>query len=253
MKILGIESASMTASVAVVSDGILTAEYTVNYKKTHSQTLMPMLDEIFQTTELDRKSLDAVAVSSGPGSFTGLRIGAASAKGICMALNIPLVPVPTLDALAYNFWGTDALICPVMDARRGQVYGGLYRCAETLHIVEDASAISAEELVKNLNKRREHVIFAGDGEQVVLSVLKKEAQDFSFSFAPPSMGRHRAGSVASLGAVLFSEGKMISAEAFVPNYLKASQAERERERAIRLSAERELVAGIVPKVIGGCE
>ena len=138
MKVLGIESAAGTVSLALVTDGILTAEYTVNHKKTHSQTLMPMLDEICKMTELDRGSLDAVAVSSGPGSFTGLRIGAATAKGIGMALRIPLIAVPTLAALAYNFWGTSALICPLMDARRGQVYQALYRCENQLETVQEA-------------------------------------------------------------------------------------------------------------------
>ena len=95
MKILGIESASLVASVAIVTDDIVTAEYTVDYKKTHSQTLLPMLDEIVRMTEQDLKTVDAIAVSAGPGSFTGLRIGAATAKGLGLALEKPVIPVPT--------------------------------------------------------------------------------------------------------------------------------------------------------------
>ena len=126
MKILGIESSSLVASAAVVSDGILTAEYTVNFKKTHSQTLLPMIHEIVNMLEMDLRSLDAIAVAGGPGSFTGLRIGGATAKGLGLALKKPLVHVPTVEAMAYNLWGSSALVCPIMDARRNQVYTGLY-------------------------------------------------------------------------------------------------------------------------------
>ena len=104
MKILGIESSSMAASAAVVADDITSAEYTVNFKKTHSQTLLPMIDAIVTMLELDLAELDAIAISGGPGSFTGLRIGSATAKGLGMALDKPLIHVPTLDALAYNLY-----------------------------------------------------------------------------------------------------------------------------------------------------
>ena len=126
MKILAIESSSLVASIAVLTDDIITAEYTINHKITHSQTLLPMIDDISQRIELDMKEIDAIAISGGPGSFTGLRIGSATAKGLGLALSIPIIPVPTVDALAYNLYGSDKLICPIMDARRNQVYTGLY-------------------------------------------------------------------------------------------------------------------------------
>lgn len=122
MKILALDSSGLVASVAVVEDDNLIAEYTVNYKKTHSQTLLPMLDEIVKMTELDLDTIDAVAVAAGPGSFTGLRIGSATAKGLGLALKKPLIGVPTLEGLAYNLYNTKGLICPLMDARRNQVY-----------------------------------------------------------------------------------------------------------------------------------
>ena len=122
MKIIAIDSSGLVATVAIAADDTLTAEYTVNYKKTHSQTLLPMLDEIKKMTELDLDTIDAVAVAAGPGSFTGLRIGSATAKGLAMALDKPIIEVPTVDALAMNMWGTKDLICPIMDARRHQVY-----------------------------------------------------------------------------------------------------------------------------------
>ena len=125
MKILALDSSGLVASVAVVEDDNMLAEYTVNYKKTHSQTLLPMLDEIVRMKEQDLGTIDAIAVAAGPGSFTGLRIGSATAKGLGLALEKPLIHVPTVDALAWNLFGTAARICPMMDARRNKVYTGL--------------------------------------------------------------------------------------------------------------------------------
>ena len=130
MKILALDSSGLVASVAVMENDNLIAEYTMNYKKTHSQTLLPMLDEVKKMIELDLSTLDAIAVAAGPGSFTGLRIGSATAKGLGLALNLPIVPVKTVDALAYNLYGTDKLVCPLMDARRNQVYTGIYSFAK---------------------------------------------------------------------------------------------------------------------------
>lgn len=127
VRILGIDSSGLVAGVAVTEDDVLVAEYTTNYKKTHSQTLLPMLDELRRMVELDLNTLDAIAVASGPGSFTGLRIGAATAKGLGLALNRPLVEVPTLEGLAWNVWGAGGIVCPLMDARRNQVYTAAYR------------------------------------------------------------------------------------------------------------------------------
>lgn len=126
MKILALDSSGLTASVAVIEDENLMGEYTMNYKKTHSQTLLPMLDELAKMIELDLQSIDAIAVAGGPGSFTGLRIGSATAKGLGLALDKPIVHVPTVDGLAYNLWGHKDFVCPLMDARRNQTYTGLY-------------------------------------------------------------------------------------------------------------------------------
>ena len=133
MRILALDSSGLVASVAVAeeeegtSDARTVAEYTVNFKKTHSQTLLPMLDEVAKMIELDLHTVDAIAVAAGPGSFTGLRIGSATAKGLGLALHKPLIHIPTLEGLAYNLCGVSGLICPIMDARRGQVYTGIYQ------------------------------------------------------------------------------------------------------------------------------
>ena len=161
MKLLGIDSSSLVASVAVVTDDVLTAEYTVDFKKTHSQTLLPMIDEVVTMLGMDLHEIDAIAVSGGPGSFTGLRIGSATAKGLGLALEKPLIHVPTVDAMAYNLWGSDALICPIMDARRKQVYTGIYRFEEhQLMTLKEQWAAPIEELLEELNKQ----IAAGDAQ-----------------------------------------------------------------------------------------
>lgn len=163
MRILGIESASLVASVAIVTDDVITAEYTVNLKKTHSQTLLPMIDEIVKMLEVPLESIDAIAVSGGPGSFTGLRIGSATAKGLGLALGKPLIHVPTMDAMGYCLYGASALICPMLDARRQQVYTGLYRYEEKFEIVKEQCITDIHALIAELNERGERVIFLGDG------------------------------------------------------------------------------------------
>ena len=126
MRVLAIDSSGLTATVAVVEEDRTIAEYTIDYKKTHSQTLLPMIDEVAGMIELDLSTIDAIAVAGGPGSFTGLRIGSATAKGLGLALGKPLIHIPTVDGLAYQVYGCEDIICPIMDARRSQVYTGLY-------------------------------------------------------------------------------------------------------------------------------
>lgn len=230
VRILGIESSSLVASVALVTDDLVTAEYTVNHKKTHSQTLLPMLDEVARMVGLDLKELDAIAVSAGPGSFTGLRIGAATAKGLGLALDKPLIHVPTLDAMAYNLAGASGLICPMMDARRSQVYTGLYRCAAGLEVVKPQFASDVRELADELNRLREPVTFLGDGVPVYRGLLE-EAVKVPFRFAPAHQNRQRAASVAALGRVYYDEGRLETAAEHRPDYLRKPQAEREREAA----------------------
>lgn len=236
MKILGIDSSGLVASVALVEDETLLAEYTVNYKKTHSQTLLPMLAEIARMISLDMNTLDAVAIAAGPGSFTGLRIGSATAKGLGLALEKPLVAVPTLEALAYGLWGTDKLVCPLMDARRNQVYTGIYAFeAGALKTLEGQMAVDVRQAAEKLNALGREVIFLGDGVPVYRQVLE-ECLNVPHSFAPAHMNRQRAASVAALGLVLARQGKFETADEHRPEYLRLSQAERERAEAERAAA-----------------
>lgn len=228
MKILALDSSGMVASAAIAQDEILLAEYTVNYKKTHSQTLLPMVDEIVRMTELDLETVDYIAVAAGPGSFTGLRIGSATAKGLGLALDKPLIGVPTLEGLAYNLAGADKLVCPMMDARRSQVYTGIYRSKkEGLEAVLPQTAIGVEELIQKINQAGEPVILLGDGVPVYLNLLEKELL-VPFETAPLHLNRQRAASIAALGMIYAKEGRVETAQEHRPQYLRLSQAERER-------------------------
>ncbi len=232
MKILGIDSSGLVASVAVMEDDVLLGEYTLNYKKTHSQTLLPMLDELKGMLELEMDSVDAIAVAAGPGSFTGLRIGSATAKGLGLALNKPLISVPTVDALAYNLWGHKSFICPVMDARRNQTYTGLYFFdgANEFHTVVEQCAVDIHEILELINKEKHPVTFLGDGVPVFKDAIA-QSLEVPFDFAPAGMNRQRASALCLLGQKYYKEGKTVSAADFRPDYLRLSQAERERMEA----------------------
>lgn len=233
MKILALDSSGLVASVAVVEEEQLIAEFTINYKKTHSQTLVPMLEEVKKMIDLDLSSLDAIAVAAGPGSFTGLRIGSATAKGLGLALNKPIIGIPTIDGLAYNLYGVNKIVCPILDARRNQVYTGIYRFRLTdnqlyqLTVVEKQCAVSIEEIVNKLNELKQEVVFLGDGVPVFGEILK-QSMLVPFSFAPAHMNRQRAASVAALATIYYKENKLQSASEYEPEYLRLSQAERER-------------------------
>lgn len=229
MKILALDSSGLVASVAVAEDDNLLAEYTVNYKKTHSQTLLPMLDEIARMIELDLETIDAIAVAAGPGSFTGLRIGSATAKGLGLALKKPLIGIPTVEALAYNLYDTPGLICPIMDARRNQVYTGIYEfCNHEMITVKPQIAMGVEELTAELNEQGKEVTFLGDGVSVYKDLILSKIQ-VPCSFAPAHLNKQRAGTVAALGEKYYAEGRTETAMEHQPKYLRVSQAERERE------------------------
>ena len=235
MKLIALDSSGLTASAAILEDDILLAEYTVNYKKTHSQTLLPMLDAVASMTELDLSAVDAVAVTAGPGSFTGLRIGSATAKGLGLALDIPVIEVPTLAALASNLWGASGLIAPIMDARRNQVYSGLYRFeGGRLITVRDQQALALTELIDELKvlNPSDGVIFLGDGVPVSRDLLDRELP-VPHSYAPAQSNRQRAASAAVLARRLYEEGRYVNADAHAPVYLRKSQAEREREKQLK--------------------
>lgn len=236
MRILALDSSGLVASVAIMEEEQTIAEYTVNYKKTHSQTLLPMLDEIVKMTEMDLNIIDAIAIAGGPGSFTGLRIGSATAKGLGLALGKPLIHVPTLEGLACNLYGYSSLICPIMDARRNQVYTGVYRLSEgEFQVVKEQTAIDVAVLAEQLNALGEAVTFLGDGVPVYREQLE-EKLTVPFTFAPANMNRQRAASVGVRGFQYYREGRIETAAEHQPDYLRVSQAERERAERERAEA-----------------
>lgn len=236
MKILGIDSSGMVASVAIVDGDILIAEYTMNHKKTHSETLLPMIDEIMRTSEVKMEDLDAIAIASGPGSFTGLRIGAATAKGLAIAVNKPIIPVKTCEGLAFNMWGADGVVCPIVDARRNQVYTGIYSVMGNIDVLMDQEPMDIHQLIEKLNSLCEgsensaprQVTFVGDGIPVYEKVIWDEIK-VPCKMAPASLNRQRGASIAAYGEILFKERKYINADDFAPEYLRKSQAERVRD------------------------
>lgn len=239
MKIVGIESSGMVASVALWSEQKIVAEYTTDFKQTHSQTLLPMLDEMMGRVGIDISEVDAIAVSGGPGSFTGLRIGSATAKGLGLALNKPLINVPTLDAMAYQVCGFPGLVCPMMDARRNQVFTGIYHTglrAEAFTVLAPAYAEDINVALDRITEQRSAldalpVAFLGDGALLQKDKILERIPDAVFM--PEFMDKQRAAVVASLGAVYYARGITETAEEHKPEYLRVSQAEREREERLQ--------------------
>lgn len=227
MKILALDSSGLVASVALVSEEQLIGEYTINYKKTHSQTLLPMLDVMLSQLDMKVSEIDAIAISGGPGSFTGLRIGAATAKGLGLALNKPLIHIPTAEGMAYQMYGVKGIICPIMDARRSQVYTGLYEHNEGFQVLEEQMAVSIEELIERLNALQKPVTFLGDGVPVHEQLIR-EKLTVPHEFAPSYCSRQRAAAVGALAVEYYKLGKIETAAEHKPDYLRVSQAERER-------------------------
>lgn len=234
MKILGIDTSSVSASAAVSEDGAILAESFVNVKLTHSQTMMPMLEAMLQNACFSLADIDAFAVTCGPGSFTGLRIGISAVKGMAFPLEKPCIGVSTLRALAYNLTGFEGFVVPAMDARCGQVYTSLF-LAEKGHVTRHGEdcAVSLEELGEKLSHiwSDNPVFFVGDGAQLCYNKFQKAGKVF---LAPPHLRYARASAVC-----LAAEGQQpVTAAALAPSYLRLPQAERELLRKQKAEGER---------------
>lgn len=225
MRVLGIETATPVCSVALVDGMRLLGEYSVNAGRTHSQRLMPMISALLSEAGLTREDLDGVVVSRGPGSYTGLRIGLTTGKALAFALQRPIAGVPTLEALAHNLSGTGALVCPVLDAKRGEVYTALYQTAgETPETVETPRGVGLRVWLEQLSGRKGQFVFGGDGAEIhretILEVLGSRAR-----LAPPHSRLPRAASVADLGRRRLEAGGGDDAFGLNPLYLRRSEAE----------------------------
>ena len=224
MKILAIDSSSIAGSVALFEDDTIKYEDISHDKRTHSETLLPMIAKLKEESGLDLSTIDAIAITGGPGSYTGLRIGGATAKGLGLALDKPIINVPTMEALAYNVKDSDCLVCPMMDARRERVFTGLYKFNDgNLEVIKDQCVLTIDELVDEIN---EPVIFLGDGVDAYKELLDEKVK-VEHTFAPEVDNSVKASSFVKLAKVFFDEGKVESARDHKPDYLMLSQAERE--------------------------
>ena len=218
------DSSAVVASVALCEDGRLLAEYTVNNGNTHSETLLPMAESLLKQFSLTAADIGLFAVSAGPGSFTGVRIGAATVKGLAFGMNVPCAEVSTLEALAQNLSARDGLICPVMNARRSQVYTALFRCTDgKLERLMPDSAMAISELDGLLAEYGEPVSFVGDGYGITVSALERTA----VKEVPERLRHQSAFSVATVALSQHLAGETVSDSALKVNYLRPSQAERE--------------------------
>lgn len=225
MLILSVDSTATPASVCLYDDKVI-AEYYVHTGLTHSQTLTAMIDSVLKVTGTDPASIDCYAVNSGPGSFTGVRIGVSAVKGMAYATAKPCVAVSTLESMAYNLLYCDAIICACMDARRQQVYNALFRVhgGRAERLCEDR-AIGIAELTEELKSYDERIILVGDGAQLV---FQSGSEINCLLLAPENLRYQRASSTAMIAAQKIDRGESVSAAALMPSYLRLSQAERER-------------------------
>ncbi len=226
MKILAIESASVTASCAVSNGDKILGEFSLSHKKTHSEKLMPLIEELLSELEIKLQDLDIIAVSEGPGSYTGLRIGAAIAKSMAYAADIPIVNVPTMKSLAGNIYDQDKLIVPIMDAKSGRVYTGIYKWENNdLVAVKEQFPCNIDELMELLNEYEEAVIFNGDGSVNYRSIIEEKLNRKPM-FAPSKFNYLNASTLLYIGYNMAKKGNTVSPSQFSPKYLRLSQAER---------------------------
>jgi tRNA threonylcarbamoyl adenosine modification protein YeaZ len=233
MNILSVDSSTAVATVALLNENGVLGEYNLNYQKQHSVLLLPMTETLLKNNNLKIKDIDGFVISEGPGSFTGLRIGLATIKGMSLGINKPFVSISNLDGLAYNVFNFNGIICPVMDALRGNVYTALYKNIDgKLARLSDYLIISLNELSEILNEYNEQVLFIGDGTikyKVELKDLKKEVV-----FPPLHLNYTRASSLGELGLARLLNGEKDDINNSIPLYLRKSQAEREYERKLGL-------------------
>ena len=225
MKILAFDSTATTAGVAITEDSRLLGEVTLNNGNTHSETLLPMAEALLGMLRLTVRDIDLFACSAGPGSFTGVRIGAATVKGMAFGTKKPCVGVSTLEALAYNMRGHRGIICPVMNARRSQVYTAIFESdGEYIKRLSEDMAIGADELDEMLSSYDADVYLVGDGIEVATQCFKKTRA----TAAPEELRYQSAYSVSQVALCMHKGGKSVSDAELTATYLRLSQAERER-------------------------
>lgn len=236
MKILAVDTTAAAASAALCEDGFLTGEYFINVKQTHSQTIMPMVGSLLKSCGAAVKDIGLFAVSCGPGSFTGVRIGVAAIKGLALPFDTPCAAVSSLEALAVNLAGVNGVICAAMDARRNQFYNALFECAgcdfKSLKRLTPDRAIAFDELENDIRKTvssGKKVFIVGDGAKICYNKLNEKGIG-NIELAPQNLICARASSVAAVGLRQYLDGGAVTAEDLLPAYLRLPQAERELKK-----------------------
>lgn len=235
MNIFGIDTCCMAATAAVITDDRLVAQVVQNNKKTHSQKIMPMIEFMLREADMSVDDIDCFAAATGPGSFTGVRIGVATVKALAHAADKPCAAVSTLHALANNTACFDGIICPILDARRGQVYNALFRGGSMERMTDDR-ALSLVKLCEELKETDERIIFLGDGVSVFEDEIKKELGGRA-EFAQRMQRMNLAASVAEIGYEKFICGDVCGYGELKPDYHRLSQAERERNERMGVRTE----------------
>lgn len=231
MKILAIDTSATAASVAVAEEDKIIGEYFINTKLTHSQTLIPMAEQLLKSVSLSVKDLDAVAVNAGPGSFTGVRIGVAAAKGIAFADEIPCISVSTLQSMAYNMLESDCIVCAVMDARCQQVYNAMFKInGKSVERLTDDRALSLEDLKLELERINDKVVLVGDGTEITEKYFDGKLSNVVS--APINKRIQNASSTAIVACRMLKEDKTVSSDELMPIYLRLPQAQRELNKKL---------------------
>ena len=236
MKILAIDTSAKSASVAVTDGGEIKGEFFINTMLTHSETLMPMVDAVLKSTRITLGEIDCFAVNTGPGSFTGLRIGIAAVKGLAFAGNKPCAAVSTLESMAFNLSAPDTVVCAVMDARCNQVYNALFDVSgeKPQRLCEDR-ALTIDELAEQLKRIQKKIVLIGDGAQLCYSRMSGE---LPVELAAENIRFQRASSTAFAAELTAAEGKTVSGSELMPQYLRLPQAQRELIAKQKLSGVR---------------
>jgi tRNA threonylcarbamoyladenosine biosynthesis protein TsaB len=235
MRVLSLDSSTEAASIAIIEENRLLGEITFNFEKQHSVILMPMIDNLLSSLHLTVNSLDGFVVSRGPGSFTGLRIGMATIKGLCLGSSKPFVSVSSLDSLAYNLCFAPGIICPILDALRNNVYTRLYTSSKgKLEPLSDYMVISVDELIDLLRAKNSPVYLTGDAVDKFIDKFNESLSEVYF--APPHLNFTRASSLGELGIKLLSSGLNEDLNTSTPIYLRKSQAEREYDKKMGIDS-----------------
>lgn len=228
------ESSATSASVAYVRNGKILGQYYINAGLTHSTTLMPMTEALLKNANLSLNNVDCFAVSVGPGSYTGLRIGISATKGISLAENKPCVPVSTLEAIAYNYLHTDTLVCACIDARCNRFFNAIFKCSSdgTIERLCDDRALTFNEIADELNEKYNNVpvMLAGDGAELAYRLMSESVKNLKV--APPHLRYQQSTGVAMAAERLAENGQVVSSQQLVPSYLSLPQAQRELQKKL---------------------